>query len=125
MIEFRERAVAVDTFTLLVVAMLSGWAGVLTLHALSRTLLALIIVPGYTFGALISNYVFELTGFLPTHDRRTNTIIACTVGIMVAFVALMLLVRLTKFLAGLQFQRHRFRRDLEAATSYRRQLRGV
>jgi hypothetical protein len=125
MMDFLERAAAVDTFTLLVVAMMSGWAGVLTMQALSRTLLALIFVPGFTFGALVSNYVFELNGLLPTHDRRTNIIIACTVGIIVAFLALMLLTRLTKYVAGLQFQRHRFRRDIEAATPYRRELRSV
>jgi hypothetical protein len=125
MMAFLERALAVDTFTLLIVAMLSGWAGVLALHALQRTLLALIFVPGFTMGALISNHVFELVEFLPTHDRRTNTIIACTVGIIAAFFALMLLIRLTKFLAGLQFRRHRFRRDLDTATPFRRELRGV
>ena len=70
MLDFLNRAVNVDTYTLVVVAMLSGWAGVLTLHVLSRTVLALVFVPGFVIGALVMNYVFELTGFDPTPDRR-------------------------------------------------------
>ena len=49
MLDFLNRAVNVDTYTLVVVAMLSGWAGVLTLHVLSRTLLALVFVPGLRY----------------------------------------------------------------------------
>jgi len=87
MLDFLNRAVTVDTYTLVVVAMLSGWAGVLTLHVLSRTVLALVFVPGFILGALVTNYVFELTGFYPTPDRETNVVIACTSGIVMALLA--------------------------------------
>jgi hypothetical protein len=123
--EFLEQIVAVDTFTLLVVAMLSGWAGVLTLHVLSKTALALVFVPGFTFGALLTNHVFLLTGYLPTHDRHTNTIIACTAGIIIAFLLLLGAMRLTKYLVGVQLKRYRFRRDMQSGTPFRRELRGA
>ena len=72
MLDFLNRALTVDTYTLVVVAMLSGWAGVLTLHVLSRTVLALVFVPGFVLGALIMNYVFELAGILPDPRSRNQ-----------------------------------------------------
>ncbi|KAB2940381.1 hypothetical protein [Hyphomicrobium sp.] len=115
MLDFLNRAVTVDTYTLVVVAMLSGWAGVLTLHVLSRTVLALIFVPGFILGALITNYVFELTGFYPTPDRETNIVVACTLGIIFALFVLLLCLRVTAILSGLRVERHQFKRDLRRA----------
>jgi hypothetical protein len=110
MLDFLNRAVTVDTYTLVVVAMLSGWAGVLTLHVLSRTLLALVFIPGFVLGALIMNYAFELAGIYPTPDRQTNVVIACTVGMIVALFILLICLRVTAVMAGLRVQRHQFRR---------------
>jgi hypothetical protein len=115
MLEFLNRAVTVDTYTLVVVAMLSGWAGVLTLQVLSRTMLALVFVPGFILGALITNYVFELTGFYPTADRETNVVIACTMGIIIALFVLMMSMRVTAIVAGLRVDRHQFKRDTQRA----------
>ena len=42
MLEFLNRTFEVDTYTIVVVALLAGWAGVLTMHVLSRTMLALV-----------------------------------------------------------------------------------
>ena len=110
MLDFLNRVITVDTYTLVVVAVLSGWAGVLTLHVLSRTVLALVFVPGFIFSALVANYVFELTGFHPTPDRETNVVIACTLGIIIALFALLLLLRVTALLAGMRVERHQFKR---------------
>ena len=110
MLDFLNRAVNVDTYTLVVVAMLSGWAGVLTLHVLSRTLLALVFIPSFVLGALVMNYVFELAGFYPTADRQTNVVIACTVGMIVALFILLICLRVTAVASGLRVQRHQFRR---------------
>ncbi|MEI9900538.1 MAG: hypothetical protein WDN31_10925 [Hyphomicrobium sp.] len=123
MLEFLERAVTVDTFTLVVVGLLSGWAGVLTLHVLSRTVLALVFVPGFTLGALITNYMFEVTGFFPTHDRETNVVIACTVGIIIALFVLLIFLRFSSLLARLQVQRHQFKHDMRKDLPFRRELR--
>lgn len=123
MLEFVERAAAVDTFTLVIVALLSGWAGVLTLHVLSRTVLSLVFVPGFTFGALATNYAFELSGFFPTHDRETNVVIACTVGIILALLVLLLVMRFTSIVARLKTQRYQFKHDVQRDVSFRRELR--
>ena len=50
MIEFLNQTFEVDTYTIVVVALLSGWAGALTVHVLSKTLLAMVFVPGFIFG---------------------------------------------------------------------------
>ncbi|MFN3624851.1 MAG: hypothetical protein ACK4TP_12405 [Hyphomicrobium sp.] len=123
MLEFLERAVTVDTYTLVVVALLSGWAGVLTLHVLSRTLLALVFVPGFTLGALLTNYAFELTGFYPTPDRQTNIVIACTIGIIIALFVLLIFLRASSILAGVRVARHQFKSDLRQDVGFRRELR--
>ncbi len=125
MLEFVERAAAVDTFTLVIVAILSGWAGVLTLHVLSRTVLSLIFVPGFTFGALATNYFFELSGFFPTHDRETNVVIACTVGIIIALLMLLLFLRFSSIIGRIRTERYQFRHDVQKDVSFRRELRGT
>ena len=109
MLDFLNRAVAVDTYTLVVVAMLSGWAGVLTLHVLSRTLLALVFVPGFVLGALFMNYMFERIGFNPTPDRETNVVIACTIGMIIALFVLLISLRIAAVVSGMRVQRHRFK----------------
>ena len=110
MLDFLNRAVTVDTYTLVVVAMLSGWAGVLTLHVLSRTLLALVFIPGFVLGALVMNYIFELVGFYPTPDRQTNVVIACTIGMIIALFILLICLRVMAVVSGQRVQRHQFKR---------------
>jgi hypothetical protein len=112
MLDFLHRAITVDTYTLIVIAVLSGWAGVLTVSVLSRTILALVFVPGFVLGAFIVNYVFELTGFYPTPDRETNVVIGCTLGLIAALLVLLVVLRATSALAGLQVGRHQFKRDM-------------
>ena len=118
MLDFLNRAITVDSYTLVVVAMLAGWAGVLTMHVLSRTLLALVFVPGFILGALVANYVFELAGIYPTDDAQTNVVIACTVGIIVALFALLIIVRITAAVSAIRLERHQFQRGFSRA--YRR-----
>lgn len=110
MLDFLDQAVTVDTFTMVVVALLSGWAGVLTLHVLSRTTLALIFVPGFVFGALFANYLFDYTGFHPTPDRNTNVVVACTLGIIAALFVLLMCLRVTAVIGSLRVERYEFRR---------------
>jgi hypothetical protein len=110
MLDFLNRAVNVDTYTLVVVAMLSGWAGVLTLHVLSRTLLALVFIPGFVTGALVMNYIFDVAGFDPTPDRQTNVVIACTMGMIIALFILLICLRVSAAVSSLRVQRHQFRR---------------
>jgi len=107
--------------------MLSGWAGVLTLHVLSRTVLALVFVPGFVLGALVTNYIFELTGFYPTPDRETNIVIACTLGIIIALLVLLLCLRFSAILASLRLEQHSFKQDIleKRAQPFRRELRQV
>ena len=109
MLEFLNRTFEVDTYTI-VVALLAGWAGVLTMHVLSRTMLALVFVPGFIFGALVANYLFEEFAFYPTSDKDTNVVVACTLGIIAALLVLMIMIRLMAALAGVRAERHQFKR---------------
>ncbi len=43
---------------------------------LSQTTLAVVLVPGFTFGALVVNYLFEQYAIYPTADRKTNVVVA-------------------------------------------------
>jgi hypothetical protein len=110
MAEFLNNTFEVDTYTMVVVALLSAWSGVLTQHVLSKTILALVFVPGFIFGALVANYLFQVYAFYPTPDEETNVVVACTLGIIFALLVLLMVTRFTAILAGLRVQRHQFRR---------------
>jgi hypothetical protein len=58
MLNFLNQTFEVDTYTIVVVALLSGWSGVITMQVLSRTMLATVFMPGFIFGALVANYLF-------------------------------------------------------------------
>ena len=55
MLEVLSRAVEVDTFTLLSVVALSGWAGLLLMFGQPKRALALALVPVFVVGALAAN----------------------------------------------------------------------
>jgi hypothetical protein len=78
-------------------------------------MLALVFVPGFVLSALVTNYVFELSGFFPTPDRETNVVIACTLGIIIALFVLLLFLRASAILSGMRVERHQFKRDLRRA----------
>jgi hypothetical protein len=109
-LEFLNQTFEVDTYTIVVVALLAGWSGVLTMHVLSRTMLALVFVPGFIFGALVANYLFEEFAFYPTPDKDTNVVIACTIGIIAALLVLIIMMRLMSAIAGMRAERHQFKR---------------
>jgi len=109
-LELLNRTFEVNTYTVIVVALLAGWSGVLTMHVLSRTLLALVFVPGFVFGALVANYLFVEYGFYPTPDKETNIVIACTVGIIMALLVLLIITRLATAIMGTRVSRYQFRR---------------
>jgi len=111
MLQFLNQTFEVDTYTLVVVALLSGWAGVLTLHVLSKTMLALVFVPGFIFGALVANYIFDEFGIYPTPDQETNVVVACTLGIVGALLVLLVATRSTSAIAGARVQRYQFKRN--------------
>jgi uncharacterized membrane protein YeaQ/YmgE (transglycosylase-associated protein family) len=110
MLEFLNRTFEVDTYTIVIVALLAGWSGVLTMHVLSKTMLALVFVPGFVFGALLANYLFEEFAFYPTPDKDTNVVVACTLGIIAALLVLTVMTRLMSALAGMRAERHQFKR---------------
>lgn len=110
MVDFLNQTFEVDTYTIVVVALLSAWSGVLTQHVLSRTLLALVFVPGFIFGALVANYLFHIYGFYPTPDEETNVVVACTLGIIMALLVLLVITRFARIVSDLRVQRYQFRR---------------
>ncbi|MBI1648732.1 hypothetical protein [Hyphomicrobium sulfonivorans] len=126
MSDFLHQAITVDTYTLVVVALLSGWGGVLTMQVLSRTMLALIFVPGLVFGALTANYLFNAYHFYPTPDREVNVVIACTLGLIAALLVLLVSLRLMAIVSTLFLQNYAFKSDMvQAPSPYGRQIRRV
>ena len=110
MLDFLNKTFEVDTYTIVVVAMLAGWSGVITMHALSKAVMALVFIPGFIFGGLVANYLFEEYGFYPTPDKSTNVVVACTIGIIAALLVLLLVTRIASTVTGLRVERHQFRR---------------
>ena len=112
MLQFLNQTFEADTYTQIVVALLSVSAGLLTKRVLSQTMLAVVLVPGFTFGALVVNYLFEHYVIYPTADRETNVVVACTLGTILALFVLLVLVRLTALAAEARAARYQFGRDL-------------
>jgi len=110
MLQFLSQTFEVDAYTLVVVALLAGWSGILTMQVLSRTMLAMVFVPGFIFGALVANYLFEQYGIYPTPDKETNVVIACMLGIIGALLVLLVVSRLSAAFAGYRVARHQFKR---------------
>ncbi len=110
MTQFLNQTFEVDTYTIVVVALLAGWSGVLTVHVLSKATLAMVFVPGFIFGALVANYLFEEYGIYPTPDKETNVVVACTLGIIAALLVLLIVTRITTMAAGMRVGRHQFKR---------------
>jgi hypothetical protein len=80
----------------------------LTLHVLQNGLLAVIVFPGFVYGALLANYAFDIYGIRPTNETEANIIVGCTAGIMVTLLAIMLVARLAKAMAGLSVERSQY-----------------
>ncbi len=111
MLQFLGQTFEVDTYTSIVVALLAGSAGLLTKQVLSRTMLAVAFAPGFTFGALLVNYLFERHAIYPTADRETNVVVACALGTMLALFVFLALMRLTALAAEALVARYQFRRE--------------
>jgi hypothetical protein len=111
MMQFLNQTFEVDAYTIVVVALLAGWSGILTMQVLSKTMLAMLFVPGFIFGALVANYLFEQYAIYPTPDKETNVVIACTLGIIIALLALLVMTKLSTIAAGFRVARHQFKRS--------------
>ena len=94
MLEVLSRAIDVDTFTLLSVAALSGWAGLLLMFVEPKRMMALALMPGFVVGALAANYFFLEYGVLLTSENETNVVLASTIGVSVALLIMIAVLRL-------------------------------
>lgn len=110
MLQFLNQTIELDTYTLIVAALLSGLSGILTMHLLSQTMLAMVFVPGFFSGALGANYLFERCGIYPTPEKETNVVVASTLGIVAALLILLILTRVTWAAADHRVARHQFKR---------------
>ena len=94
MLDVLSRAIDVDTFTLLSVAALSGWAGLLLMFVQPKRMLALALMPGFVVGALAANYIFLEYGVYLTSENESNVILASTLGVSVALLIMIALLHL-------------------------------
>ena len=111
MLQFLSQTFEADTYTQIVVALLSVSAGLLTKRVLSQTMLAVVLVPGFTFGALVVNYLFEQYAIYPTADRETNVVVACALGTILTLFVLLALIRLTTLATEPRVARYQFKRE--------------
>ena len=102
MLDVLSRAIDVDTFTLLSVAALSGWAGLLLMFVQPKRMLALALMPGFVVGALASNYFFLEYGVFLTSEDETNVVLASTIGVS---VALLIMIALLHFMGAINKMR--------------------
>ena len=102
MLDVLSRAIDVDTFTLLSVAALSGWAGLLLMFVQPKRLLALALMPGFVAGALAANYFFLEYGVFLTSEDQTNVVLASTIGVS---VALLIMIALLHFMGAINKMR--------------------
>jgi hypothetical protein len=102
MLDVLSRAIDVDTFTLLSVAALSGWAGLLLMFVQPKRMLALALMPGFAVGALAANYFFLEYGVLLASENETNVVLASTIGVS---VALLIMIALLHFMGAINKMR--------------------
>ena len=114
MLQFLSQTFDADAYTRIVVALLSISAGLLTKRALSQPLFAVGLVPGFAFGALLINDLFERCAIYLTADRETNVVVACALGTILALFVLFALVRLTALAAEACAARYQFRSEQES-----------
>jgi hypothetical protein len=105
MLQLLYQTFQVDTYTSVIVALLSGCAGILTKQVLSRTMLAMLFMPGFAFGALITNYLFEQYAIYPTPDKEINVVVACTLGMILALLVLLIVTKVSMVLVGYRVAR--------------------
>jgi uncharacterized membrane protein YeaQ/YmgE (transglycosylase-associated protein family) len=107
MLEVLSRAIDVDTFTLLSVAALSGWAGLLLMFVQPKRMLALALMPGFVVGALAANYFFLEYGVYLTSENETNFVLASTIGVSVALLIMIALLRLMGAINKMRLQSYK------------------
>jgi len=110
MLEVLTRAIDVDTFTLLSVAALSGWAGFLIMFVQPKRLLVLAFLPGFVLGALAANYFFLEYGVLVTSEKETNVVLASTIGVTLALLVMLAALRLMGALYAMRLQSYKIPR---------------
>ena len=107
MLDVLSRAIDVDTFTLLSVAALSGWAGLLLMFVQPKRMLALALMPGFVVGALAANYFFLEYGVYLTSENETNVVLASTIGVSVALLIMIALLHLMGAINKMRLQSYK------------------
>ena len=107
MLEVLSRAIDVDTFTLLSVAALSGWAGLLLMFVQPKRMLALALMPGFVVGALAANYIFLEYGVYLTSENESNVVLASTIGVSVALLIMIAVLRLTGAISKMRLESYK------------------
>ncbi len=107
MLEVLSRAIDVDTFTLLSVAALSGWAGLLLMFIQPKRMMALALMPGFVVGALAANYFFLEYGVYLTSENESNVVLASTIGVSVALLIMIAVLRLTGAISKMRLESYK------------------
>ncbi len=107
MLEVLSRAIDVDTFTLLSVAALSGWAGLLLMFVQPKRMMALALMPGFVVGALAANYIFLEYGVYLTSENESNVVLASTIGVSVALLIMIAVLRLMSAISTMRLESYK------------------
>jgi hypothetical protein len=84
----------VNTFTTCVVLALTGWGALLINIATGSAFLSVGFVPAMGLGALVMIYALSHGGVAVTSFSDANVIIAATLGMMLGFIVMIILIRL-------------------------------
>ena len=92
--EFLREIISVDLFTVLVVGVLSTWAGIIIRHMSESTFLALIFTPAIGFGALTGIYACRELEIVFSTNQNSNLITSLSIGMIVAMFIMLLVTRI-------------------------------
>ncbi len=107
MLEVLSRAIDVDTFTLLSVAALSGWAGLLLMFIQPKRMIALALMPGFVVGGLAANYFFLEYGIYLASKTETNVVLASTIGVTLALLIMIAVLRLMSAISAMRLESYK------------------
>jgi hypothetical protein len=94
MIDLLNDILNVNFMTALVVITMSVGSGVIFREVTNSNFLTVLLVPTLAFGALVSIYAMSMAGMFFTTSRNSNTVVTSSLGIILALIIVLALIRL-------------------------------
>lgn len=93
MVEFFWQVLDADTFSYVIVSLLTLWAGAMIRTLTEVDWVAIFFMPAIAFGALLTIEVCSLEGIVFTYDRDSNVVVTSSIGTIIGLVVMLLLTK--------------------------------